>query len=206
MVRLAFWSLLFGNLIFLAWGESGAGGGDAIREPWRLQQQLRPQQLRLLSADEMARLHQRSCRRIEWLGEGARELRASLAAEPGWRVRLSQLPQPRYWVVIANVADAADAAARQGEMRALGFAAATAVQQKDRFFVSLGRFDDEALARDLLQELLVHKVADVNLLPGETAPPQFAIEARGPERELQSRLSQLLPGVASDSLRRCVDA
>jgi len=221
-VRIVFFLLLLANLGFFAWAYFGAG--QTSEEPQLMGQQLNPQEIRLLSADQIAKLAAERAkqaaerpkappRATACLELGAFNVgdvpRVQQALEPlalGARLSLRRTEEvASYWVFIPPLRNRQAANLKASELKKLGVEDFFIVQedQKARFAISLGVFKTEEAARSRLAELRTKGVRTARVAPKETSVQKVYFAIREVPDALVTRLNDLRQGFAGTELRDC---
>jgi len=216
--------LLFANLGLFAWIYFGAG--RTSDEPQLMDQQLNPQAIRLLRADQLAAL---ATERTKQTVERAKPPpKANVAAclelgafNPGDAARVqlaleplalgSRLSQRRaeeiasYWVVMPPQRNRQTANQKAAELKKLGVEDFYIVQEdsKFRFAISLGVFKTEEAARSRLAELRKKGVRTARVDPRETSVQKVYFVVREVPDALVSRLNDLRQSFAGSELKDC---
>ncbi len=221
-MRLTLWILLVLNLILLAATQGIFGTDNAGREPGRMGQQLKPEQLRIASATDAtaaptgsakpepaappAPVVEFACKRIDGLAPAeADSLIKALADLPDWQTKLIEVSTPAlYWVAIPGLASRAVAEKKRDEVRLLGITDHEIVEQPTNgpFAVSFARLPTEQAANELLQSLQKKGVrsARVQPLPSEE---KKAVELRAPALVLNQKLPELAALFAAATVGDC---
>jgi SPOR domain len=223
-VRIVFFLLLFANLVFFAWAYFGAG--RASDEAQLLGQQLNPQDIRLLSPDQVAKLAAESAKvaaerpkppprapAIACLELGAFNPgdapRVQKALEPlALGARLSQRRAEEvasYWVFIPPLRSRQSANLKAAELKKLGVDDFFIVQEdpKFRLAVSLGVFKTEEAAASRLAELRKKGVRTARVGPKETSVPKIYFAIREVPDALVAKLNELRQSYPGADLRDC---
>ena len=222
-MRIAFFLLLLANLAFFAWIYFGAG--RAAEEPQLMQQQLNPQEIRLLSADQVAKLAAERAKQVDrpkappkappvaCLELGAFSPvdvpRVQQALEPlALGSRLSQRRAQEiasYWVFIPPLRNRQAANQKAAELKKLGVEDFFVVLEdpKARFAISLGVFKTEEAARSRLAELRTKGVRTARVGPKETSVQKVYFAIREVPDALVAKLNDLRQGFAGTELRDC---
>jgi len=222
-VRIVFFLLLLANLAFFALAYFGAG--RALDESQLVQQQLNPQEIRLLSADQIAKLAaERAKQAVERpktalktpvvcleLGafSPAEAPRVQQALEPlALGARLSQRRVEEvasYWVFMPPLRNRQAANQKAAELRKLGVEDFFIVQEdpKLRFAISLGVFRTEEAARSRLGELRTKGVRTARIGPKETSGQKVYFAIKDVPDALVARLNDLRQSFAGAELRVC---
>lgn len=220
-MRTVFFLLLLANLAFFAWAYFGAG--RAPEEAQLMEQQLNPQEIRLLSADQVAKLAAERAKQAErpkaapkavaclelgpfGLGEVPRVQQAlePLALGP----RLSQRRAEEvasYWVFIPPLRNRQAASQKAAELKKLGVGDFFVVLEdpKLRFAISLGVFKTEEAARSRLAELRTKGVRTARVGPKETSVQKVYFAIREVPDALVVKLNDLRQGFAGAELKDC---
>ena len=216
--------LLLANLGFFAWIYFGAG--RASEEPQLMEQQLNPQAIRLLRADQVAALAAErtkqtpervksppkvtlaACLELGAFGLGD-AARVQQALEPlGLGSRLSQRRAEdvaSYWVFMPPQRNRQAANQKAAELRKLGVEDFFIVQEDPnfRFAISLGVFKTEEAARARLAELRTKGVRTARVGPRETSVQKIYFAVREVPDALASRLNDLRQSFAGSELKDC---
>ena len=216
--------LLLANFGFFAWIYFGAG--RASEEPQLMEQQLNPQAIRLLRADQVAALAAErvkqtpervksppkvtlaACLELGAFGLGD-AARVQQALEPlGLGSRLSQRRAEEvasYWVFMPPQRNRQAANQKAAELRKLGVEDFFIVQEDPnfRFAISLGVFKTEEAARARLAELRTKGVRTARVGPRETSVQKVYFAVREVPDALVSRLNDLRQSFAGSELKDC---
>ena len=227
-MRTVFFLLLFANLGFLAWIYFGAG--RASTEAQLMEQQLNPQAIRLLSAEQLAAL---AAERAKQAAERAKPPppptpKVAVAAclelgafSPGDVPRVQQVLEPlalgsrlsqrraeeiaNYWVFMPPQGSRQAANRKSAELRKLGVEDFFIVQEdpKFRFAISLGVFKTEEAAQARLDELRAKGVRTARVGPRETPVQKVYFIVREVPDALASRLNELRQRFPGSELKDC---
>jgi hypothetical protein len=223
-VRIVFFLLLLANLGFFAWAYFGTG--RPADEPQLLQQQLNPQEIRLLSTDQVAKL---AGEHAKVAAEHPRPpLKAPVVAclelgafNPGDAPRVQQALEPlalgprlsrrradevaSYWVYIPPLRSRQSANLKAAELKKLGVDDFFVVQEDTRFrlAVSLGVFKTEEAANTRLAELRKKGVRTARVAPKETSVQKVYFAIREVPDALVAKLNDLRQGFPGTELRDC---
>lgn len=204
-MRLAFFVLLLANLVLYAWGAGYWGRADDGREPERLQQQIAPEKLRILPAENASAAL--TCRRIAWLSAAeSQALRDAVAARSGWEASESPRAEPpAHWVAITELSSRALAERKRTELRQLGVSEGEIVEDAalGPFAVSLGVFRGQPAAEEFLQTLAKKGVRSARLASRVLPPEKFALELRAPGGDLDAQLPALTANLADTEITAC---
>jgi len=229
-VRTVFFLLLAANLGLLAWTYFGAD--LASTEAQLMEQQLNPQAIRLLSAEQLVAL---AAERAKQVTERAKPPpppppppKVTVAAclelgafNPGDVPRVQQVLEPlalgprlsqrraeeiaNYWVFMPPQGSRQAANRKSAELRKLGVEDFFIVQEdpKFRFGISLGVFKTEEAAQARLAELRAKSVRTARVGPRETAVQKVYFTVREVPDALASRLNELRQGFPGSELKEC---
>jgi sporulation related protein len=222
-VRIAFFLLLLANIVLFAWIYFGAG--RASDEPQLVQQQVNPQEIRLLSQEQVVKL---AAERAKQLAERPRPPKAPVIAclelgafnptdaprvekalEPlALGARLSQRRAEEvasYWVFMPPLRNRQAANLKAAELKKLGVEDFFIVQEdtKLRYAVSLGVFKTEEAARARLAELQKKGVRTARVGPRETSVQKVYFAVREVPDALVARLNDLRQSFAGTELKDC---
>jgi len=223
-MRIAFFLLLLANLGFFAWAYLWSGRSS--EESQLVQQQLNPDEIKLLSAEQIAKL---AAERAKQAVERPRappkptvlacvELGAfnpsdvpkvQQALEPlalGTRLTQRRVNEiASYWVFMPPLRNRAAANQKAAELKRLGVEEFFIVQEdpKLRFAISLGVFKTEEAAQSRLAELKTKGVRTARVGPKETSAQKVYFAIREVPDALYARLSDLRQGFAGTELREC---
>lgn len=223
-MRIAFFLLLLANLGFFSWAYFGAGRTED--EPQLMEQQLNPQEIRLLSAEQVAKLAaERAKQTVErpkalakapviacmelgafGLGDAPRVQRALEPLALGSRLTQRRADEvASYWVFIPPLRNRQSANLKAAELKKLGVEDFFIVQEdpKLRFAISLGVFKTEEAARSRLAELRTKGVRTARVGPKETSVQKVYFAIREVPDALVAKLNDLRQSFAGSELRDC---
>lgn len=221
-MRIVFFLLLLANLAFFAWAYFGAG--RASEEPQLMQQQLNPQEIRLLSADQVAKLAAERAKladrpkALPKVPAACVELgafspidvpRVQQALEPlALGSRLSQRRAQEiasYWVFIPPLRNRQVANQKAAELKKLGIEDFFIVLEdpKARFAISLGVFKTEEAARSRLGELRTKGVRTARVAPKETSVQKVYFAIREVPDALVAKLNDLRQAFPGSEIKDC---
>src|SRR5262245_19360065 len=223
-VRIVFFLLLLANLGFFAWAYFG--GGRAADEPQLMQQQLNPQEIRLLSADQIAKLAAERAKQA--VDRPKAPARAAVVAclefgafSPAEAPRVQQALEPlalgprlsqrrvedyaSYWVFMPPMRNRQAANLKAAELKKLGVDDFFIVQEdpKLRFAISLGVFKTEEAARSRLAELRTKGVRTARVGPKETSGQRVYFAIKEVPDALVAKLNDLRQNFSGAELRDC---
>jgi len=224
VVRIVFFLLLLANLAFFTWVYFGTG--RVSDEQQLMEQQLNPQEIRLLSPDQVAKLAAERAKQIAerpkpppkppviaCLELGAFNTadapRVQQALEPlALGSRLSQRRADEiasYWVFIPPLRSRQSASLKAAELKKLGVEDFFIVQEdpKFRLAISLGVFKTEEAANARLAELRKKGVRTARVAPRETSVQKVYFAIREVPDALVTRLNDIRQGFSGIELRDC---
>lgn len=206
-LRISFYLLVFANLVFYAWSQGHFGAVDADREPQRLTQELQADKLRLLprARTAAAKTEEAACRLVSGLAMAEAEALKSAMAAVRLDAQIQPLAEPRlHLVVIADLANKTAAEKKAAELTRLGITNQENVALEDgRHEIVLGRFPDEAAARDLLAGFARKGLKSARVDSRDQPPLKAGVEARGPAAGLLQQLPLLIAPYAGASVGKC---
>lgn len=206
-LRISFYLLIFVNLVFYAWSQGYFGAVDENREPQRLAQELQAEKLRLvpLARAAAAKAEESACRLVSGLAmTEAETLKAAMTAAK-LDAQIQPLPEPRiHLVVITELANKAAAEKKAAELTRLGITNQETVALEDgRHEIVLGRFPDEAAARELLAGFTKKGLKSARVDSRDQPPLKAGVEARGPAAGLLQQLPVLIAPYAGATVGKC---
>lgn len=223
-MRIIFFLLLLANLAFFAWAYLGSGRvGD---EPQLVEQQLNPDEIRLLSTEQIAKLAAERAKQAAERPKPPPKTPVAACLELGG-FNPSDVPQvqkaldplalgPRlsqrraeeiasYWVFIPPLRNRQAASLKAAELRKLGVEDFFVVQEdpKLRFAISLGVFKTEEAANSRLAELRKKGVRTARVGPRETSVQKVYFSVREVPDALVAKLNELRQSFAGTELKDC---
>ena len=216
MLRLVVLILLLANAAYFAWSQNLlAPWGIAPAqqsEPQRLGQQIKPQALRLLGADE--------ARRMEVTGTGPRaaeclqagplddsqsaSLKQALEPWPAGSWSLEPVVEPARWIVYMGKYPTADSVNRKkAELRQLGVSFESLSDPALEPGLSLGGYASEAEAGRQLDGLAQRGVRTAKVLQERAEVRGQTLRLPAVDDALRPRLDELKAGLGGKSLRAC---
>jgi len=222
-VRIVFFLLLLANLAFFAWAYFGSG--RASEESQLLEQQLNPQDISLLTGDQIAKLAAERAKQADRPKAGpkappvaciefgafspAEVSRVQQAFEPlALGTRLSQRRAEEvasYWVFIPPLRSRQSANQKAAELKKLGVEDFFIVLEdaKFRFAISLGVFKTEEAAQSRLAEVRTKGVRTARVGPKETSVQKVYFAIREAPEALVAKLNDLRSGFPGTELKEC---
>jgi hypothetical protein len=218
MLRLLVLLLLLANGAYFAWSRGGLaalGFGPARQdEPQRLAQQIEPQRLRLLKADEIKRQEAASaptaaiateCLRAGLFDERqAQTLRQALQALPADSWTLEPGLEPARWIVYMGRYDSPDALVRKrAELRARNVRFEPLTNPALEPGLSLGAHPSEAAATQALAELTARGVRTARVLQEQPEQRGQWLRLPAADAALRVRVEGFRASLAGKALRPC---
>jgi hypothetical protein len=217
MLRLAVLLLLLANAGYFAWtqGLLRAWGLAPlpVSEPQRLQQQIRPESLRLLRPDEIGRLQGQvsAASRTECLLAGPIDepaqlagLRQALEPWPAGSWSLEPAVVPASWIVyLGRYASVEHAARKKAELRRIGVSFEALAEPDLEPGIALGRFASEAAAGEQRRALAERGVRSAEVVQERPERRGQLLKLAAVDERLRPRLDQLRPTLHAIKLRPC---
>jgi hypothetical protein len=222
-VRIVFFFLLLANLVFFGWAYFGTG--RTADEPQLMEQQLNPQEIRLLSPDQVAKL---AAERAKAVADRPKPPKAPVIAclelgafNPVDAPRVQQALDPlalgsrlsqrradeiaSYWVYIPPLRSRQSANLKAAELKKLGVDDFFVVQEDSKFrlAVSLGVFKTQEAANARLAELRKKGVRTARVAPKETPVQKVYFAIREVPDALVAKLNDLRQGFPGTELKDC---
>ncbi len=229
-MRIAFLFVLFANLAFYAWTQYLVPVEEGL-DPQPLERQVAPEQLRIVSAAELARIPPPAPKAkpkpipaappmvaailpivpcLEWgsfaIAEVARAEKALAPLGLGPRLAERRVTETaKWWVYMSPSGGRAGAVRKAGELRALGVRDFFIVQDPGpyRWKISLGVYKTEDKARERLAALRKQGVRTALIGARETQIPRLWLQIRNVDPEMQVRLNEIAQTFAGSELRDC---
>ncbi|HVQ62492.1 MAG TPA: SPOR domain-containing protein [Burkholderiales bacterium] len=222
-MRIVFFLLLLANLAFFAWAYLLAGRPSD--EPQLMDQQLNPQEIRLLSAEQLAKLAAERAKQAPErpkapprapvvacveigsfsLGEAVRVQQALEPLALGARLTQRRVEEvASYWVFMPPLRNRPAANLKAAELKKLGVEDFFIVQEdpKFRFAISLGVFKTEEAAQSRLAQLRTKGVRTARVGPREASVQKVYFAVREVPDALFARLNDLRQSFGAD-LKDC---
>jgi hypothetical protein len=216
MLRLIVLLLLLANAGYFAWSQNllaSWGFAPAQQsEPHRVGQQIKPQAVRVLSADETRRLDVSSgalrpqeCLQAAPLDEGqATTLKAALESWPTGSWSLEPTVEPARWILYMGKYQAPENVARKrAELRQLGISFEALANPTLEPGLSLGGFATEAEATRQLESLAQRGVRTAKVVQERPEVRGQLLKLAAVDDTLRPRLDELKAGLGARTLRPC---
>jgi hypothetical protein len=217
MLRLAVLLLLLANAAYFAWAQGllapwGAAPAQQS-EPQRLEQQIKPQAVRILGREEAAQLETGAA------GTGPRQ--ECLQAGPFDEVQLAGLKrllepwpagswtlepgiEPAHWIVYMGKYPTAESVnLKKSELRQIGVTYEALTEPSLEPGLSLGGHATEAAARQQMEALAQRGVRSAKVVQERAELRGQLLKLPAVDEGLRTRLEELRPALAGKNLRPC---
>jgi hypothetical protein len=216
MLRLAVLILLLANAAYFAWSQNllapwGVAPAQQS-EPQRLAQQIRPQAVRVLAADEARRIEAAApnAKAVECLQAGplddaqAAALKQALEPWPAGSWSLEPVVEPPRWIVyMGKYPSAENVSRKKAELRQLGVSFEPLADPALEPGLSLGGYASEAEANRQRETLAERGVRTARVLQERAEVRGQLLKLPAVDEALRPRLDELKAGLGSKSLRAC---
>lgn len=215
MLRLTVLLLLLANGLYFAWtqGLLRSLGLTPVQqtEPQRVEQQIRPEVLRLINADEVRRIEAAAARPPECLQAGlfddkqAEALRPSVESLlPAGAWALETASEPARWIIYMGRYPNGEAVARKrAELRQLGVSFENMTNPAFEPGLSLGGFSTQLAAQQQLDRLAVRGVRTARVVQERAEVRGLLLRLPAVDDVLRPKLDELRPLLAGKPLRSC---
>lgn len=213
-MRPLFFLLVLANLAFYGWHAGYIGPGpEPVGEPNRLAQQISPEKVRIISADEARKLTSKAPKPtacLEWGSFPAQEIErlqvllAAMTPEPKYSAR-KQDETAGWWVFIPPQPNKPAADKKGAELRQLGVAEFFVINEEgpNKFAVSLGVFKTEEGARNYLDTLTRQGVKSARAAERETRVAKTILTFREVDDALKAKLVDLKKEFPAQEQKEC---
>ena len=214
MLRTAILLLLLANAAYFAWTQGmlqPVGLAPAQQtEPHRVGQQLKPESIRVLPAEEARKLETAAAPPPECLQAGpieetaAEPLRQALASWPSGSWTLDPLNEPGRWIVYMGKYPSPDnVAKKKAELRQIGVAFEPVANPELEPGLSLGGYPTQAEANQLLERLATRGVHTAKVLQERPDVKGVKLTLPAVDVGLRARLDALRVPLGGKALRPC---
>ncbi len=218
MLRLFVLVLLLANGLFFAWsnGLLRAYGFAPVpvSEPQRMAQQIKPESIKLLNANELKRVEaqvQAELAPKECLQAGpfddvqAMALRKALESGlPSGSWQLESGKEPARWIVyMGKYATAELLAKKRAELNGMGIPSETVSNPALEMGLSLGDFDTEAAAKAELQRLAPKGIRTAKVVLEREESSASRLKLPAVTDLLRAKLAEIKPALAGRPLKTC---
>jgi hypothetical protein len=211
-MRTLFFLLLLANVVFFAYGNLG----DVLfpGESQLLLQQIRPEAIRVLGPEQLARAaavkRDKTAACLEWGAfVGAEAGRAEEALAPlalGAKLAQKRVEETAaWWVFMPSQGNRPAASVKTSELKRLGIEDYFIVQEdpKFRFAISLGVFRTQEAASNRLEQLRAKGVRTAQVGARETQVQKTWFQVRDVPEAVAAKLNDLRLGMPGSELRDC---
>jgi hypothetical protein len=217
MLRLTILLLLLANAAYFAWSQGLlAAWGVAPpqqAEPHRLQQQIKPQSLRVVAADEARRLEAAGAPAFqpsECLQAGlfeeaqAAALQQAMARWPAGSWALEPGVEPARWIVyMGKYPTVENVARKRSELRQIGVSFETPSNPELEPGLSLGGFPTEAAAVQFMETVARKGVRTAKVVQERAEARGQMLKLAAVDDSLRPRMEELSPVLNGKNLRPC---
>lgn len=217
MLRLIVLLLLLANGLFFAWSQGlllAWGFGPAQQsEPQRIQQQVRPDTVRLLPADELRRVEALAangprppeCLQTPTLDASQIEpVRRALESWPAGSWSLDTVTEPARWIIyMGKYPDVEQVARKRAELRQRGISFEALANPELEPGLSLGSFSSQAAATTQLDALTDRGVRTARVVQERPEQRGQRLVLPAVDDSLRNRADQLKSVLANKTLRPC---
>lgn len=219
MLRLAVLLLVLANAAYFAWSQGflASWGIAPVQqsEPHRLAQQIKPQALRVVAAEEARRLETNGlaglglkapeCLQAGVLPEAqAGGLRQALESWPAGSWSLEPAVEPARWIVyMGKYLTAENVARKRAELRQIGVSFEALSNPALEPGLSLGGFPSEAAAAQQLEALAQRGVRTAKVVQERAEVRGLLLKLAAVDETLRPRLEELRPALNGKNLRPC---
>jgi hypothetical protein len=215
MLRLAVLLLLLANAGYFAWSQdllASWGFAPAQQsEPQRIEQQIRPQAIRLVGSDEARRIEQAvvartpECLQAGVLDEAqAASLKQALESWPAGSWTLENGTEPARWIVYMGRYLTADNVTRKkAELRQMGISFETLNNAALEPGLSLGGYATESAAKQQLEALAARGVRTAKVVQEKEEQRGQLLRLPAVDDTLRSKADDLKTVLGAKALRAC---
>lgn len=216
MLRLTVLLLLLANAAYFAWSQrllAPWGVGPAQQsEPQRLEQQIKPQSLRILGVEEAARVEiaappsrAQECLQAGLFEEGQlASLKKVLAPWPAGSWLLDPAVEPAHWIIyMGKYLNAENVGRKKSELRQIGVSFEALSNPELEPGLSLGGFATEAAANQQIEALSQRGVRSAKVVQERPEMRGQLLKLPAVDDSLRPRLDDLRPALNGKSLRTC---
>lgn len=218
MLRLLVLALIFANGLFYAWshGLLHAYGFGPVqqRETYRIDQQIRPEALRILTPAELKRaeaMAQADAAPKECLQAGPfddtqvvalRRALESAMGQTGWQFDAVVLPA-RWIIYMGKFANAEGLAKKRGELQAMNLTPQGLTNPALEIGLSLGSFDSQAAATAELNRLAARGIRTARVVQERAEGRANQLKLPAVSESLKARLQEVKPAMAGKPFAAC---
>ncbi|WP_293662624.1 SPOR domain-containing protein [Rhodoferax sp. OV413] len=225
MLRILVLVLLLANAVYFAWSQryfQMYGFAPAMRtEPQRLQAQIKPENIRLLTEAELEKAQAPSAQSSQ-PAEPAQPARDCLQAGPlkdkqvavvrkameaalpagSWDIEATPA-KPRWVIYMGRYASDEQMLKKQAELKALGVTGQPAATGELEPGLVLAVLESEAAAKTELARLANKGIRTARVLQGRDAGPVYLLKVPAATESIRAKLAQAKPALAGVPLKAC---
>ncbi len=213
-MRALFFLLVLANLLFYAWHAGYIGAGqETVGEPGRLTQEIAPERIRIVSADQARALVGKTPKPpacLEWGAfpaqdfERAQVLLAAMNPSPRFSVRKTD-ETAGWWVFLPPQPNKPVADKKGAELKQLGISDFFVINEDgpNKLAISLGVFKTEEAARNHLEALAKRGVRSARAAERETRVAKTILQFREVDDALRAKLTDLRKEFGAQDFRDC---
>lgn len=218
MLRLLVLALILANGVYFAWSDGMLRmygfGPTQQREPHRVEQQIKPDALRILTSAELKRVEAQVLADLapkECLQAGpfddtqAAALRRALESNlgnSGWQLDPVVVP-PRWIIYMGKFANAEALAKKRGELQAMNLTSHSLTNSTLEIGLSLGGYDTQAEATAELNRLTARGIRTARVLQERQEAQAHQLKLPAVNEAMKSRLMDLKPALAGKTISTC---
>lgn len=218
MLRLLVLILLLANGLFFAWSQgllrAYGFAPVAVSEPQRVEQQIKPEAIQLLNANEIKRVEaqvQADLAPKECLQAGPFDdeqtavLRKALESGlPSGSWLLEQGKEPAHWIIyMGKYATTELQAKKRAELTGMGIKSEVVTAPALEIGLSLGGFETEAAAKAELARLVPKGIRTAKVVQEREEGSASTLKLPAVTEMLRSKMGDLKPALAGKSLKTC---
>jgi hypothetical protein len=214
-MRVVFFLLILANLAFFGWQAGYIGPGPApVGEPGRMAQQIAPEKIRIISADEARKPAAAGAPKpllcLDWgtfppqEAERVQVLLAAMAPAP--RISVRKVDETAgWWVSLPPQGSKANADKKAAELKRLGIDEFFIINEDgpNKFAISLGVFKNEEGAKNYLEILSRQGVKTARAAERETRVAKTVFTLREVDEATKAKLYDLRKEFPAQELKDC---
>jgi hypothetical protein len=217
MLRLAVLLLLLANAAYYAWSQGwlASAGMEPVRqtEPQRLRQQIKPEALRIIPAEEARRIASASvtsarppeCLQAGLFDDGqTASVREALQAWPAGSWSLEATVEPARWIVyMGKYLTMENVSRKKAELRQMGVSFESPSNPALEPGLSLGGFPTQAAANTQMESLAERGIHTAKVVQERPEARGQMLKLPAVDDSLRGRLDDLKPALNGKPLRPC---
>jgi hypothetical protein len=216
-MRALFFVLIFANLLFFGWHSGYLGPGEEKKgEPERMNAQITPEKIRLVSAVDAKRQSEAARARnacVEWgsfpVQDADRAQTALAALNLGERLSSRKVEEAaQWWVFMPPQGGKANADKKTEELKRLGVTDYFVVAEEgaaNRWAISLGVFRTEEAARNFLAAMTARGVKTARVGERETRVQKTIFQIREADEALRAKLADIRKDFPGVDIKPCAE-